>query len=75
VLAAGLEHDPAPEGSGDGGAAAFLRGPCQLFADVIPPHAAVEGIEKDTFDAQPAPVIPPAQAPARAGTTPRRAAS
>jgi transposase len=36
ILVAGLEATPAPPGAGDGGAAAFLHGPDQLFADVIP---------------------------------------
>jgi hypothetical protein len=35
ILAAGLETDPTPPATGDGGAAAFLHGPSQLFADVI----------------------------------------
>lgn len=40
ILAAGTEttpaHDPAARPTGDGGAAAHLHGPSQLFADVIP---------------------------------------
>jgi transposase len=36
ILAAGLETQPAPPATGDGGAAAYLHGPSQLFADVIP---------------------------------------
>jgi hypothetical protein len=32
ILAAGLETEPVPPPSGDGGAAAFLHGPAQLFA-------------------------------------------
>jgi hypothetical protein len=51
ILAAGLERDPAPEGSGDGGAAAFLRGPAQLFADVIPLPTANAATETDTSSA------------------------
>jgi len=35
ILAAGTERDQAPAASGDGGAAAFLRGPAS-FANVIP---------------------------------------
>ena len=35
ILAAGAERDQAPDASGDGGAAAFLRGPAS-FANVIP---------------------------------------
>jgi len=35
ILVAGLETDPCPASAGDGGAAAFLHGPDQLFADVI----------------------------------------
>jgi hypothetical protein len=36
ILAAGTEADPAPEPTGDAGAAAHLHGPSQLFAGVIP---------------------------------------
>ena len=32
ILAAGLEAEPVPPPAGDGGAAAFLHGPAQLFA-------------------------------------------
>jgi hypothetical protein len=35
ILAAGTEADPAPEPTGDGGAAAHLHGPSQLFANVV----------------------------------------
>lgn len=35
ILAIGAETDPPRPASGDGGAAAHLRGPSQLFADVI----------------------------------------
>jgi hypothetical protein len=36
ILAAGTDTPPAPRPAGDGGAAAHLHGPTQLFADVIP---------------------------------------
>jgi transposase len=36
ILAAGTETTPATRSDGDGGAAAHLHGPAQLFADVIP---------------------------------------
>ena len=36
ILAAGTETAAAARPSGDGGAAAHLHGPAQLFADVIP---------------------------------------
>jgi hypothetical protein len=36
ILHAGVEIEPAPPGTRDGGAAAHLRGPSQLFANVIP---------------------------------------
>jgi transposase len=36
ILVAGTEADPPGEPAGDGGAAAHLHGPSQLFADVIP---------------------------------------
>jgi hypothetical protein len=58
VLEAGLEHDPVPEPSGDGGAAAFLRGPSQLFADVIPLSLPEAATTADTGTATGATVIP-----------------
>ena len=44
ILAAGAERDQLPAAAGDGGAAAFLRGPAS-FANVIPlrPASAVPG--------------------------------
>jgi hypothetical protein len=36
ILAAGVETDPPPAASGDGGAAAFLHGPDVLFGNVVP---------------------------------------
>ncbi len=36
ILTAGVETEPAPPGTGDGGAAAHLHGPVRLFANVIP---------------------------------------
>lgn len=43
ILAAGLEADPPPPSTGDGGAAAFLHGPSRLFRNVValpnPDHA------------------------------------
>ena len=36
ILAAGLEAEPVPPPAGDGGAAAFLHGPAQLFAAATP---------------------------------------
>ena len=35
ILAAGLEAEPAPTATGDGGAAAFLHEPSRLFVNVI----------------------------------------
>ncbi len=35
ILAAGTETEPAPAGTGDGGAAAHLHGPEGLFGNVI----------------------------------------
>ena len=35
ILAAGREADPPPPATGDGGAAAFLHGPSQLFGNVV----------------------------------------
>lgn len=60
ILAAGLERDPVPDGAGDGGAAAFLRGPSQLFADVIPLPTTDTPAETDTSSATPAVEIPTA---------------
>lgn len=36
ILAAGVETDPPPTGTGDAGAAAFLHGPDTLFGNVVP---------------------------------------
>jgi hypothetical protein len=58
VLDAGLERDPVPQGAGDGGAAAFLRGPSQLFADVIPLSLLEAAAAADTGAATEATVIP-----------------
>lgn len=49
ILAAGTETDPVPASTGDGGAAAHLHGPSQLFGNVV---------------ALPTPNQPPTQAPA-----------
>lgn len=35
ILVAGLEADPPPPSTGDGGAAAFLHGPSRLFRNVV----------------------------------------
>jgi hypothetical protein len=35
ILAAGVEADPPPPTTGDGGAPAFLHGPAQLFANIV----------------------------------------
>ncbi|MEV5777895.1 IS21 family transposase [Streptomyces antimycoticus] len=43
VLVAGTETDPAPETSGDCGAAAFLHGPTRLFAAAAPPGMTNDG--------------------------------
>ncbi|MFI6056516.1 IS21 family transposase [Streptomyces violascens] len=45
ILVAGTETEPAPETSGDGGAAAFLHGPTRLFAT-----AATPGMTNDDRD-------------------------
>ena len=58
VLAARLEHDPAPTGTGDGGAAAFLRGPSQLFAGVVPLLAATDDAVADTGTTNEATAVP-----------------
>jgi hypothetical protein len=48
ILAAGTETEPAPRTGGDGGAAAHLHGPTQLFADVIPLPTAAGATVADT---------------------------
>lgn len=67
VLAAGTEtapgHDPAARPAGDGGAAAHLRGPSQLFADVIPLPITAGA------DAAPQAITTAAQAPERPPTS------
>lgn len=47
ILVAGAESDPLPPASGDGGAAAFLHGPQQLFGNVI----ALSAITSDASNA------------------------
>jgi len=54
ILAAGTETAPAPRLGGDGGAAAHLHGPAQLFADVIPlPTAAGPTVDTATTTSTP----------------------
>ena len=48
ILAAGTETAPAARSGGDGGAAAHLHGPAQLFADVIPLPTAAGPTVADT---------------------------
>ncbi|GLI03943.1 hypothetical protein Pa4123_92240 [Phytohabitans aurantiacus] len=48
ILAAGAETDPPPPSAGDGGAAAHLHGPSQLFANVIPLSTMNHTLETDT---------------------------
>lgn len=54
ILVAGLEADPLPVRGGDGGAAAFLHGPSQLFATVAdlpkPSHSAAAGAAWTVMD-------------------------
>jgi hypothetical protein len=47
ILAAGTEAQPARRPRGDGGAAAHLHGPTQLFATVIPLPTSEAGLEAD----------------------------
>ncbi|MBN1173011.1 MAG: IS21 family transposase [Micromonosporaceae bacterium] len=51
ILAAGAETDPPGEPAGDGGAAAHLHGPSQLFADVLPLSNADQPDAQDTSTA------------------------
>ncbi|BCB83702.1 hypothetical protein Psuf_066340 [Phytohabitans suffuscus] len=48
ILVAGAETDPPPPSAGDGGAAAHLHGPSQLFANVIPLPTPNVTLEADT---------------------------
>jgi transposase len=47
ILAAGLETEPAPPTTGDGGAAAFLHGPSRLFVNVIPMPTTTDAHDPD----------------------------
>lgn len=63
ILAAGAENVPAPEPAGDGGAAAHLHGPSQLFGTVValptpsspptPTSAATSGAQNPQTDTEP----------------------
>jgi transposase len=55
ILVAGVETDPPPPATGDGGAAAHLHGPAQLFANVIalPTTEAPDGVDPATTSGQP----------------------
>jgi hypothetical protein len=50
ILAAGTEDLPVHEPAGDGGAAAFLHGPDQLFGNVValPTTSAADAVPKTT---------------------------
>jgi transposase len=76
VLAAGTEAEPAAPRTGDGGAAAFLHGPSQLFADVVPlpatSPAAAAGLESQSSPATRDADVIPLASPSGAG--PRRTA-
>jgi transposase len=47
ILAAGAETDPPTPATGDGGAAAHLRGPTQLFSNVVPLPTTTGPLGKD----------------------------
>ena len=51
LLAAGTEDLPMHEPTGDGGAAAFLHGPDQLFGNVVALPTAISGDETATATA------------------------
>jgi hypothetical protein len=51
ILAAHAETQPVPPATGDGGAAAHLHGPTQLFATVIPLPTSEAELELDTTTA------------------------
>jgi transposase len=63
ILAAGTGTQPLPAAAGDGGAGAFLRGPGQIFANVLPFPATDPGAAAD-----PAATAPPGQAGRGGGT-------
>jgi transposase len=50
ILVAGTETEPAPETSGDGGAAAFLHGPTRLFATAATPDMTNDGRDDHRHD-------------------------
>jgi hypothetical protein len=62
ILAAGTERQPAAEPAGDGGAGAFLRGPGQIFGNVLPFPATATGAAADPA------TTGPAGQPGRGGT-------
>jgi hypothetical protein len=51
ILAAATEAEPAHPTTGDGGAAAHLHGPTQLFRTVIPLPTSADQVEADTATA------------------------
>src|SRR6266700_930167 len=63
ILAAGTETQPAATPAGDGGAGAFLRGPGQIFGNVLPFPATAAGAATD-----PAGTAQPGQASHGSGT-------
>ncbi|MGX1135682.1 hypothetical protein RKD49_007872 [Streptomyces glaucescens] len=50
ILIAGTEADPAPETSGDAGAAAFLHGPARLFVTVATPDTTDDDHDDQVHD-------------------------
>ena len=54
ILAAGTERQPAAVPAGDGGAGAFLRGPGQIFGNVLPFPATATGAAVDPATTGPA---------------------
>src|SRR5712692_10532451 len=53
ILAAGTETQPALAPAGDGGAGAYLRGPAQIFGNVLPFPATAAGAAADPAAADP----------------------
>jgi hypothetical protein len=60
ILLAGTDIEPVAEPAGDGGAAAFLHGPSQLFANVIPMSKPSRPLARDQATASETPAIPTA---------------
>ena len=68
ILAAGTETQPPATPAGDGGAGAFLRGPGQIFGNVLPFPATAAGAATDPAVTDPGLTVQPGQASHGSGT-------